>query len=71
MPVPNQTMIRGAKADLGREFRITKKGSSTLAVFGEEISKIEHNTEKKVTARKLTRVYNSAWAAKKEAINPA
>ena len=56
IPVPSHTMIKGANADLGREFRITRKGSRILETLGRLINRIAERMDNKVTAKKLTMV---------------
>ena len=58
IPVPSHTMISGANADLGREFKITRKGSNILETLGKQIKRIADSIDNKVTAKKLTMVSN-------------
>ena len=53
IPVPSHTMIKGASADFGKEFKIIKKGSRMSDIFGKQIRKIADRTDIIVTDKKL------------------
>ncbi len=56
VPVPSQTKMRGARADLGREFKATRKGSVHFAKVGKNHRSSEKNKLKNSTRKKLTSV---------------
>ena len=55
LPVPSHTMRSGARADFGRLFSTTRKGSVIFASFTKYQNKSARKTEKNVTKIKLTR----------------
>ena len=53
LPVPSHTIIRGAKADLGREFKMTRYGSIILLTLSKESMIMAIKILSRFTIRKL------------------
>ena len=56
MPVPRHTMNKGASADLGRLFKMTRVGSNMAAMDFENHKRDAHTTLKSITKKKLNTV---------------